>query len=581
VTDFDFVEINSQQMAYLVMEYLDGFTLGKLIQDRGRLPFRLVADITEQICLAVSEAHSKGIIHRDLKPANIWLQPNRRGGYNVKVLDFGLAKLLDSLVSYNGKNGSESENKIIAFPTITQNPLLELNHSSTHWQDNRPLIEHEYFYHKNTEQNSNLTTSVNYGSSTLMGKLTHSEVLLGTPLYMSPEQCAGRELDTKTDIYSIGVIVYQMLAGKTPFSGSTFTLLENHIESQPPSLKQICPNIPNNIVEIVMSALSKHPVARPSTAISFAQALRLAVEGEMPLLNQAEIIHRQHRIELIAVAILIYSPAIFITILLLMLNKWLVIFSLPILLFANTINRAFGLLVVNQLLDKEDSQIKVGMLITSLMRKASSLLLTSIISGLDIIANLVKLRLPRSTILSHHFFYTPVVMLEDQSGDKALKRSKALTEYLSTIVSNFLFYDYMQAIMAILMAEIMIWWFYWSNGATLSLLLKQGFGLIFTLAPIYLCPLAICLGHSLLAIASALLYFKAKHIHTELPDQKDYYFDKLALLDTAARKLKLRYSFNLIVTALIVFAAITFITALLALFAHDLGLPIGNFKVNE
>src|SRR6187551_2499893 len=93
VTDFGFSRVKEGQVAYLVMEYLDGCTLGDVLAEEKRLPLEWVADIMEQVCSAVHEAHQQGIIHRDLKPDNIWLEPNQRGGYTVKVLDFGIAKL--------------------------------------------------------------------------------------------------------------------------------------------------------------------------------------------------------------------------------------------------------------------------------------------------------------------------------------------------------------------------------------------------------------------------------------------------------------------------------------------------------
>src|SRR3982750_429540 len=93
VTDFGFARVKAGQVAYLVMEYLDGCTLGDVLAEEKRLPLEWVADILEQVCSAVHEAHQQGIIHRDLKPDNIWLEPNRLGGYRVKVLDFGIAKL--------------------------------------------------------------------------------------------------------------------------------------------------------------------------------------------------------------------------------------------------------------------------------------------------------------------------------------------------------------------------------------------------------------------------------------------------------------------------------------------------------
>src|ERR1051325_8260806 len=95
VTDFGFARVKEGQVAYLVMEYLDGCTLGDVLAEEKRPPLECVADIMEQVCSAVNEAHQQGIIHRDLKPDNIWLEPNRLGGYRVKVLDFGIAKLAE------------------------------------------------------------------------------------------------------------------------------------------------------------------------------------------------------------------------------------------------------------------------------------------------------------------------------------------------------------------------------------------------------------------------------------------------------------------------------------------------------
>src|SRR5678815_4189635 len=93
VTDFGFAKVQEGQVAYLVMEYLDGCTLGDVLAEEKLLPLEWVADIMEQVCSAVHEAHQQGIVHRDLKPDNIWLEPNRLGSYRVKVLDFGIAKL--------------------------------------------------------------------------------------------------------------------------------------------------------------------------------------------------------------------------------------------------------------------------------------------------------------------------------------------------------------------------------------------------------------------------------------------------------------------------------------------------------
>src|SRR5437660_7910066 len=95
VTDFGFSGNGADRVAYLVMEYLDGCTLSDVLIEENRLPLYWVVDILEQVCSAVHEAHQQGIVHRDLKPDNIWLEPNGLGGYRVKVLDFGIAKLAE------------------------------------------------------------------------------------------------------------------------------------------------------------------------------------------------------------------------------------------------------------------------------------------------------------------------------------------------------------------------------------------------------------------------------------------------------------------------------------------------------
>src|SRR5438552_12694241 len=96
VSDFVFSCEVVVQFAYLVMDYLDGCTLSDVLVEEERLPLYWVVDILEQVCAAVHEAHQQGVIHRDLKPDNIWLEPNGLGGYRVKVLDFGIAKLAEA-----------------------------------------------------------------------------------------------------------------------------------------------------------------------------------------------------------------------------------------------------------------------------------------------------------------------------------------------------------------------------------------------------------------------------------------------------------------------------------------------------
>src|SRR3984957_10734250 len=93
VTDFGIAKAANRDLPYLVMELLDGQTLSDFQKANPQIALPLIADLLDQIGLALAEAHRHGIVHRDLKPDNIWLEPNGRGGYKAKVLDFGVAKL--------------------------------------------------------------------------------------------------------------------------------------------------------------------------------------------------------------------------------------------------------------------------------------------------------------------------------------------------------------------------------------------------------------------------------------------------------------------------------------------------------
>ncbi|MEY3275421.1 MAG: hypothetical protein RL153_686, partial [Verrucomicrobiota bacterium] len=96
VTDFGVAPSEDGDVAYLVMEYLEGLPLGRVMARGSRMPLGQAIDILRQVCAAVHAAHRRGVVHRDLKPDNIWLEPNSLGGHRAKVLDFGIAKLGDA-----------------------------------------------------------------------------------------------------------------------------------------------------------------------------------------------------------------------------------------------------------------------------------------------------------------------------------------------------------------------------------------------------------------------------------------------------------------------------------------------------
>src|ERR1041385_1180649 len=217
VTDFGIAQTKNGPVAYLVMEYLDGCTLAEIVAEEGVLPIAWVIDILEQVCAAVEEAHRAGIIHRDLKPDNIWLEPNGRGGYTVKVLDFGLVKLGDREEIGRG------------FAPLNAD-LSEIGEESARLFKPMPT------------QDESLTALAS---------------VMGTPYYMSPEQCRGEHLDTRSDIYSLGVVAYRLLAGDAPFTGSPHDVIELHNSADPPPIREMNRRLPRKMPRIVMAALAK------------------------------------------------------------------------------------------------------------------------------------------------------------------------------------------------------------------------------------------------------------------------------------------------------------------------------------
>ncbi|MBX3232426.1 MAG: serine/threonine protein kinase [Labilithrix sp.] len=229
VTVFDFGQSESGEF-YLAMELLEGESLGQRLSRLGRIPVPLAVDCARQTLRSLSEAHAKGIIHRDLKPDNLFFarmltsatasSPAGDGHEEiVKVLDFGIAKMV---------RGGSVDSSL-------------------------DVVE------------------------------TQAGTVFGTPRYMSPEQAQGKPLDARTDLYSLGVILYQMLTGRPPFTDTdAVVVMARHIKSVPKRPNEAVPdaNIPKELEDVVMRSLSKLPEDRQASADIFAGELLAALEAQ-------------------------------------------------------------------------------------------------------------------------------------------------------------------------------------------------------------------------------------------------------------------------------------------------------------
>ena len=215
----------AEGLRFIAMEYVEGQPLGEKIKGR-QLPAAEITRIAIQIARALEEAHSRGVTHRDIKPQNIIV--NSEG--DVKVLDFGLAKL-DTI------------------PAATDEP-----------------------------PGSELATRVK----------TSPGVVMGTVNYMSPEQAMGQEVDQRTDMFSLGVVLYEMATGRLPFSGSSLTeTIDRIVHAQPEAMARFNYEIPAELEVIIKKALRKNRDERYQTAREILVDLR-ALQRELEITSHLE-----------------------------------------------------------------------------------------------------------------------------------------------------------------------------------------------------------------------------------------------------------------------------------------------------
>lgn len=496
VTDFGFTDTKDGKVAYLVMEYLDGCTLGEVLEEEGRLPLSWTLDILEQVCSAVQEAHEQGIIHRDLKPDNIWLEPNQRGGYTVKVLDFGIAKLEEQMNKANQTPLLDSvfppTQNFQARPTIADNSLSETIAENYHATsvgeaatiaqsfqndteagtliqskdadfEQRTLIQPDKIDSESGtailpvapirtfRQTGNDGTKLNSKSietddvlreTASTSELTRVGAVLGTPLYMSPEQCRGEKLTAGSDIYSLGVIAYQMLSGKTPFSGEYQKVMEAHQEIEPPVLE--AKKVPRKVKNVINFSLAKTVESRPPTAQSFASELRAQSEGIGALLRRSLTIYSEHLPKFMGLTLLLLTPFIFVSILkfavglfyaggvignmaISTLNLILLLPATFVGIFCSQLITGTTTWIVIQYLAIPLRPISLRTALRATRKKWKRLIGTGLLSTALTFLGLLFCFIGFPILSVLFVLVAPVVMMEDLRWTAALKRSKNLT----------------------------------------------------------------------------------------------------------------------------------------------------------
>ncbi|HKY41520.1 MAG TPA: serine/threonine-protein kinase [Pyrinomonadaceae bacterium] len=473
VTDFGFAPLKAGQVAYLVMEYLDGCTLGDVLAEEKRLPLEWVADILDQVCSAVHEAHQQGIVHRDLKPDNIWLEPNRLGSYRVKVLDFGIAKLgetsappldddpaatiIDDLNPPSLTNphlesdtllrpvGDESQTRAFAVKpdseavgTMMQKAPVTTE-AFAHEDDGTLLFDQEP--HGNARQTAHIATSPQGPALTRVG------AIMGTPLYMSPEQCGGGRVDTRSDIYSLGVIAYQMLAGEPPFEGNTSTVMRAHRENRPQDLHERDGKIPARVAAVVMSALAKNPAERPQTAFAFGSALRAQSEGIGALYRRAFSLYSEYFPKFMKLSLMAHLPVIITALLISVLfiaetfvprgatvQKVVVICAMAIVGLLHVIGYmvAAGIIsgvtavIITQLAAAPLKPVQLREAFKVLRRRWKPFLKTMLMVTWRVLLGYVLLFIPGLVAQIRYSLYAPVVLIEGLEKKAAMRRSREL-----------------------------------------------------------------------------------------------------------------------------------------------------------
>ena len=408
--------------------------------------------------------------------------------YRVKVLDFGIAKLaeaetIDGSPSPQQQKESSQPTTLksgLTSPDLESDTLISSEYESeaaTLMGGDNITREHRAINDEGTQLfgDSNKTSALPAGThpfedddrtlmlderetaaprlTSLMGNttegsdLTRVGAIMGTPLYMSPEQCAAKKLDARSDIYSLGVIAYQMLAGEPPFAGKTGNVMRDHINSAPPALRERAGKVSKRTANVVMRALAKNPDDRPQTAAAFSSQLRAQAEGIGSLYRRAIALYSEHFPKFLKLSLLAHIPVIISTALLIGLQIlghflgrgistgkviYIIAVALVVLLqvashfVAAAAISGMTAVIVTQLTAAPLRPVELRTAFAVLRRRWKPFLKTAINVTLRVLIGFILLVIPGLVMMIRYALYAPVVLIEGLEKKAARRRAREL-----------------------------------------------------------------------------------------------------------------------------------------------------------
>jgi serine/threonine protein kinase len=266
ITDFDVDQRATGAVAFLVTELLRGRSLAQLLDTGPRLSLDDVERIIVPLCEAVEEAHAQGIIHRDLKPANVFLERLRDGSEVVKVLDFGIAKLLSrravdvpAPIDLSGAPADLAEGELRA------EILAALD-------DDEPATRPG----RGRSPSSSAMRGATGASGSTGGASTWAGLMVGTVPYMATEQMTGERVTRRSDVHALAVMIFEMLAGQLPYDGDDDDIIAQKLADERPSLRELGVDVDDALDALLMRCFASDPEERPDRVSVLAAAVQQA-----------------------------------------------------------------------------------------------------------------------------------------------------------------------------------------------------------------------------------------------------------------------------------------------------------------